>query len=88
METNEPSHHQVSVADQKALRIGTLNGILRAIGVQKKHKQRRNPVHYLTINNPHNLLKSCPFLFSVLSIFQKIQILQGNKKFSFSGFFI
>jgi predicted RNA binding protein YcfA (HicA-like mRNA interferase family) len=35
LQTQQPSPHRVAVPDHKALRVGTLNGILRAIA---KHK--------------------------------------------------
>ena len=31
LETDEPSHHRLTVPAHKVLRIGTLNGILRAV---------------------------------------------------------
>lgn len=35
LETDEPSHHRISVPDHAVLRIGTLNAILRAVAVHK-----------------------------------------------------
>jgi predicted RNA binding protein YcfA (HicA-like mRNA interferase family) len=35
LETDDPSHHRLAVPDHKILRVGTLNGILRAVA---KHK--------------------------------------------------
>ena len=35
LETSDPSHHRVSVSNHAALRIGTLNGLLRAVAVHK-----------------------------------------------------
>jgi predicted RNA binding protein YcfA (HicA-like mRNA interferase family) len=35
LETEEPSHQRIAVPAHKALRVGTLNAILRAVG---KHK--------------------------------------------------
>lgn len=31
LQTEEPSHHRIAVPDHRALRIGTLNAILRAV---------------------------------------------------------
>lgn len=36
LETDEPSHHRLTVPDHRVLRIGTLNGILRAVAEHKK----------------------------------------------------
>jgi hypothetical protein len=35
LQTETPRHHRVSVPDHKPLRIGTLNGILRAVAAAK-----------------------------------------------------
>jgi predicted RNA binding protein YcfA (HicA-like mRNA interferase family) len=35
LETEDPSHQRISVPDHKALRIGTLNSILRAVARHK-----------------------------------------------------
>jgi predicted RNA binding protein YcfA (HicA-like mRNA interferase family) len=35
LETDDPSHHRLAVPDHKILRVGALNGILRAVA---KHK--------------------------------------------------
>lgn len=35
LETEEPAHQRLAVPDHKALRVGTLNGILRAIARHK-----------------------------------------------------
>jgi predicted RNA binding protein YcfA (HicA-like mRNA interferase family) len=35
LQTEEPSHHRMSVPDHHPLRIGTLNGILRAVAGHK-----------------------------------------------------
>jgi predicted RNA binding protein YcfA (HicA-like mRNA interferase family) len=35
LQTDEPGHHRVSVPDHNPLRIGTLNGILRAVAEVK-----------------------------------------------------
>jgi predicted RNA binding protein YcfA (HicA-like mRNA interferase family) len=35
LETEDPSHHRIAVPDHKALRVGTLNGILRAVSSHK-----------------------------------------------------
>jgi predicted RNA binding protein YcfA (HicA-like mRNA interferase family) len=35
LQTEEPSHHRVAVPAHNALRIGTLNAILRAVGACK-----------------------------------------------------
>ena len=35
LETDDPSHHRVAVPDHRALRIGTLNAILRAVSIHK-----------------------------------------------------
>jgi predicted RNA binding protein YcfA (HicA-like mRNA interferase family) len=35
LQTETPQHHRVSVPDHKPLRIGTLNGILRAVAAAK-----------------------------------------------------
>ncbi|MBT3273047.1 MAG: type II toxin-antitoxin system HicA family toxin [Spirochaetales bacterium] len=31
LETDDPSHHRIAIPDHRALRVGTLNAILRAI---------------------------------------------------------
>ena len=36
LQTETPQHHRVSVPDHKPLRIGTLNGILRAVAAAKQ----------------------------------------------------
>jgi len=36
METEEPSHHRLAVPSHCALRVGTLNGILRAVAEHKR----------------------------------------------------
>ena len=36
LETDDPSHHRLAVPDHRALRVGTLNGILRAVAEHKK----------------------------------------------------
>ena len=36
LETEEPSHHRIAVPDHRALRVGTLNGILRAVAEHKR----------------------------------------------------
>jgi predicted RNA binding protein YcfA (HicA-like mRNA interferase family) len=36
LETEEPSHHRLAVPDHRALRVGTLNGILRAVAEHKR----------------------------------------------------
>jgi len=36
LETDAPSHHRLAVPDHRALRVGTLNGILRAVAEHKK----------------------------------------------------
>ena len=36
LETDEPTHHRLSVPDHDFLRIGTLNGILRAVALVKR----------------------------------------------------
>ena len=36
LETEEPSHHRLAVPDHSALRVGTLNGILRAVAEHKR----------------------------------------------------
>ncbi len=35
LETAEPSHHRLVVPDHRVLRVGTLNGILRAVAEHK-----------------------------------------------------
>ena len=35
LQTEEPGHHRISVPDHSPLRIGTLNGILRAVAEAK-----------------------------------------------------
>ena len=35
LETSEPSHHRIAIPDHKALRIGTLNAIVRAVAQHK-----------------------------------------------------
>ena len=35
LETEEPSRHRLSIPDHKSLRVGTLNGILRAVANHK-----------------------------------------------------
>ena len=35
LQTEEPSHHRMSVPDHHPLRVGTLNGILRAVAIHK-----------------------------------------------------
>lgn len=35
LETEDPSRHRLSIPDHKSLRIGTLNGILRAVANHK-----------------------------------------------------
>jgi len=35
LETDDPSHQRIPVPDHKALRIGTLNAILRAVALHK-----------------------------------------------------
>jgi hypothetical protein len=41
LQTDDPTHHRVSVPDHSPLRIGTLNGILRAVA-QAKGVERRD----------------------------------------------
>ena len=36
LETDDPSHHRLAVPDHRVLRVGTLNGILRAVAEHKK----------------------------------------------------
>jgi len=36
LETEEPSHHRLAVPDHGHLRVGTLNGILRAVADHKR----------------------------------------------------
>jgi predicted RNA binding protein YcfA (HicA-like mRNA interferase family) len=36
LQTEEPEHHRLSVPDHHPLRIGTLNGILRAVAAAKR----------------------------------------------------
>ena len=36
LETEDPSHHRLAVPDHGCLRIGTLNGILRAVAGHKR----------------------------------------------------
>ena len=36
LETEEPSHHRMAVPDHSTLRVGTLNGILRAVAEHKR----------------------------------------------------
>ena len=36
LETEEPSHHRLAVPDHRALRVGTLNGILRTVAEHKR----------------------------------------------------
>ena len=36
LETEDPSHHRLAVPDHRALRVGTLNGILRAVAEHKR----------------------------------------------------
>ncbi len=36
LQTDTPEHHRLSVPDRKPLRIGTLNGILRAVAAAKQ----------------------------------------------------
>ena len=36
LQTDQPSHHRISVPDHTPLRIGTLNGILRAVAGAKR----------------------------------------------------
>ena len=36
LETEEPSHHRLAVPDHRTLRVGTLNGILRAVAEHKR----------------------------------------------------
>ena len=36
LETEDPSHHRLAVPDHRWLRVGTLNGILRAVAEHKK----------------------------------------------------
>lgn len=36
LETEEPSHHRLAVPDHRNLRVGTLNGILRAVAEHKR----------------------------------------------------
>jgi predicted RNA binding protein YcfA (HicA-like mRNA interferase family) len=35
LQTGEPAHHRLAVPDHNALRVGTLNGILRAVARAK-----------------------------------------------------
>jgi len=35
LETDDPAHHRIAIPDHKVLRIGTLNGILRAVANHK-----------------------------------------------------
>ena len=35
LETDDPSHYRIAVPDHKSLRVGTLNGILRAVAEHK-----------------------------------------------------
>ena len=35
LETEDPSHHRIAIPDHDALRIGTFNGILRAVSAHK-----------------------------------------------------
>jgi predicted RNA binding protein YcfA (HicA-like mRNA interferase family) len=35
LETEEPTHHRIAVPTHRALRVGTLNSILRAVGSHK-----------------------------------------------------
>jgi len=36
LETEDPSRHRLAVPDHKSLRVGTLNGILRAVADHKR----------------------------------------------------
>ena len=36
LETEDPSHHRLTVPDHRVLRIGTLNGILRTVAEHKR----------------------------------------------------
>ena len=36
LETGEPAHHRLTVPDHRVLRVGTLNGILRAVAANKR----------------------------------------------------
>ena len=36
LQTETPEHHRVSIPDHKPLRLGTLNGILRAVAAAKR----------------------------------------------------
>ena len=36
LETEDPFHHRLAVPDHRVLRIGTLNGILRAVAEHKR----------------------------------------------------
>jgi len=36
LETGEPAHHRLAVPDHHVLRVGTLNGILRAVAEHKR----------------------------------------------------
>ena len=36
LETDAPAHHRLAVPDHRVLRVGTLNGILRAVAEHKK----------------------------------------------------
>ena len=35
LDTEDPSHHRITVPDHRSLRIGTLNGILKAVAEHK-----------------------------------------------------
>lgn len=35
LETEDPSHHRLAIPDHRCLRVGTLNGILRAVAEHK-----------------------------------------------------
>ena len=36
LESEEPSHHRLAIPEHHSLRVGTLNGVLRAVAAHKK----------------------------------------------------
>jgi len=40
LETGEPSHHRITIPDHKALRIGTLSAIAKAVALHKGNTKK------------------------------------------------
>ena len=47
LQTDEPTHHRLSVPDHKALRVGTLNAIVRSVA-EAKRSTRDEVTHSLS----------------------------------------